>query len=98
MTESYRILYANRWASRLWGWCKRGEHDGVWLQPCACIHTFAMTIPLSLFWLDASGRLLREDTCVAPNRIRFCWGAASVIEVSAQSDPKLRSAIQRAFV
>lgn len=76
----------------------RGDHDGIWLQPCACIHTFTMTLPLRLFWLDTSGRLIREDSWVAPNRVRFCWGAASVIEISARADPKLRNAIRRALI
>jgi uncharacterized membrane protein (UPF0127 family) len=42
-----------------------------------------MRFPLDLYWLDASGEIVRIDRGVRPWRIAHCRRARSVVEVPA---------------
>lgn len=53
------------------------------IAPCAAIHTFGMRFSIDVVFLDRRGRIIRIDTAVAPWRMRWCWRANAVIEMSA---------------
>jgi uncharacterized protein len=56
------------------------------------VHTFAMRFPLDLVWLDGDGVVIRVDRAVAPNRVRLCLRARSVLETAAREElPRRRS-------
>lgn len=59
----------------------RGQ--GLWLHPCAAVHTVGMRFAIDLVFLDRNDRVIRIDRGVAAGRIRICWRANSVLEVSA---------------
>ena len=62
----------------------RAPRAGALLLPrCRSVHTFGMRFPLELYWIDASGAIVRVDLRVPPWRIRRCRAARSVIEVPA---------------
>jgi hypothetical protein len=53
------------------------------LEPCRSVHTFGMRFALDLAWLDGYGHVVRIDRGVAPNRLRTCLRARSVLESPA---------------
>src|SRR4051812_13349061 len=68
--------------ARLRGLAWRDDAPGALHLPrCRSVHTFGMRFPLDLFWLDASGDLVRVDRDVAPRRFKSCRHARSVLEV-----------------
>jgi uncharacterized protein len=56
---------------------------GLHIPGCRSVHTFTMRFALDLIWLGADGRAVRVDRDVAPNRLRLCRAARSVVEVRA---------------
>jgi hypothetical protein len=56
---------------------------GVWLEPCAAIHTFWMRRSVDVAFLGGDGRVLRIDRAVPPGRIRALRGARAVLEAPA---------------
>jgi uncharacterized protein len=56
---------------------------GIWLAPCWAIHTVGMRFPIDLVFIARSGAIVRIDQSVAPGRMRCCWRAWSIIEMSA---------------
>jgi uncharacterized protein len=36
--------------------------DGLWISPCASIHTFFMRYPIDVLFLDSEGIVLRKQT------------------------------------
>jgi uncharacterized membrane protein (UPF0127 family) len=64
---------------------------------CPAVHTFTMRFSLDLIWLDRDGAVVRVDHDVAPNRMRICPRAKSVVETLAgQGDAYLQSGLDRA--
>ena len=57
--------------------------SALMIEHCRSIHTIGMRFALDLLWLDAEGRVIRSDYNVPPMRVRFCWRARSVVEVTA---------------
>lgn len=57
------------------------EHQGLWLRPCRAIHTFGLSGPLDVLFLDAQGKILRQFVYVKPNRVLWERSAHSVIEL-----------------
>jgi uncharacterized membrane protein (UPF0127 family) len=53
------------------------------IPKCPAVHTFTMRFSLDLIWLDAAGVVARVDRDVAPNRMRLCRRARSVVETLA---------------
>ncbi len=53
------------------------------LRPCRSVHTFGMRFALDLLWLDAGGRVVRQDRGVPPRRVRTCRAARAVVEAPA---------------
>jgi uncharacterized membrane protein (UPF0127 family) len=48
------------------------------------VHTVGMRFALDLVWLDDDGVVVRIDRAVAPNRVRVCLTARSVLETAAR--------------
>jgi uncharacterized protein len=64
---------------------------------CSAVHTFTMRFGLDLIWLDRHGGVVRVDHDVAPNRMRICPRAKSVVETLAgEADAYLQSGLDRA--
>ena len=56
-----RVRLADSWWSRFRGFLLRPEPrfgEGILLTPCNAIHTWGMSFPLDVVFLDASGRVL----------------------------------------
>jgi uncharacterized protein len=72
------------------------EH-ALHIPRCPAVHTFTMRFSLDLIWLDRAGGVVRVDRDVAPNRMRICPRAKSVVETLAgQADAYLQSGLDRA--
>lgn len=66
-----RVTVADTWWSRARGYLGRrrpGEGEGLLLVPCRGIHTFGMTFPLDVLFLDSRGRVLESARQVRPWR------------------------------
>jgi uncharacterized protein len=77
------VRIADTFRARLRGLALRREPpDHALLLPrTRAVHTFGMRFALDLVWLDAQGEVLRVDRAVPPRRLRYCAGAAAVLEV-----------------
>ena len=69
------------------------RRQALLLPRCRSVHTFGMRFSLDLVWLDASGRVLRQDACVPPGRLRACRAAGAVVEVSAGAGARVATAL-----
>jgi hypothetical protein len=56
---------------------------GVWIEPCAAIHTLWMRHPIDVAFVAGDGRVLRVDRAVPSWRIRLRRGARAVLELPA---------------
>jgi uncharacterized membrane protein (UPF0127 family) len=54
--------------------------EALLIAPCSSIHTFGMGYPIDVIFLDRRARIVRVCTRVPRGRVRFCWGAAAVVE------------------
>lgn len=52
----------------------------IYFPSCQSLHTFGVKAPLDLIWLDRNLKVVRVDTSVPANRIRFCRHAWGVLE------------------
>lgn len=58
--------------------------EGLWIIPCASIHSFGMGYPIDVCFLDAAGEVVGLFPGVAPNRvIRHVPRAAGALELPA---------------
>lgn len=78
---------ANRPWSRLRGLLVRPPLSGdalqaLWLTPCGGVHTFGMSYPLDIVFLDRSGRVLEWCESLPPWRTRQCKGARQTVEMA----------------
>lgn len=80
-----RVLRAATVWRRLRGFIGRPEPrqgEGILLAPCNSVHTFLMTFPLDLLFLDERGKVLRTIQSIRPWRCtRPVSGARYVLEV-----------------
>jgi len=56
---------------------------GLWLVPCAAVHTFGMRFSLDLVFLDRELRVVRVVRNVPAGRLARGGGAHSVLEIAA---------------
>ena len=56
--------------------------EGLWLEPCAAVHTWGMRFAIDAVFLDAGGTVMRVVT-LSPWRMVWTPGARSVLELSA---------------
>lgn len=75
----------------LLGTSQLGEGEGLWLEPCASIHTFFMRYAIDLAFLDGNDRVIYTAT-IPPWRISpWIRGAHSVLEMAAGALQKSRT-------
>jgi uncharacterized membrane protein (UPF0127 family) len=83
------IIRANTWFSRAAGLLTRPRlkaGEVLWLTPCHAIHTFGMTYPIAVFFLDQHLQVIEVRPCVKPTRIAYCHRAHSVCEMLSMTD------------
>jgi uncharacterized membrane protein (UPF0127 family) len=56
---------------------------GLLIDPSEAIHTFGMKMPIDVLFLDRKHRVRKIALGLAPNRVCFCFAAASVVELAA---------------
>jgi hypothetical protein len=56
---------------------------GLLIDPCASIHTFGMSYPIDVVYLDAQYRVLRTIDAIDPWRLSVCRGARMTLELAA---------------
>jgi uncharacterized protein len=81
-----RVTVAERRPERMRGLAKLDSMPATYalhIPRCRSVHTFTMRFPLDLIWLGKDGRPVRVDRAVAPNRLRLCLRARSVVEANA---------------
>ncbi|WP_399259135.1 DUF192 domain-containing protein [Terriglobus albidus] len=59
--------------------------EGLWIIPCAAIHTFRMQFSIDLVYLSRDKRVRKIRHEVPPWRISFCLLAHSVLELETGS-------------
>jgi uncharacterized membrane protein (UPF0127 family) len=86
LTGGLRVARAERRPDRMKGLAKLDAMPrsyALHLPRCRSVHTFTMRFPLDLIWLGKDGRPVRVDRAVAPNRLKLCLRARSVVEANA---------------
>ena len=82
------LWLADRFMDRLRGLIGRPvlkAGEGLWLKPCRQVHMFGMRYPLSIWFLDSEGRILRLIDCLKPGEVSpLCREAVSILEFPAQ--------------
>ncbi|OGL59827.1 MAG: hypothetical protein A3J27_14425 [Candidatus Tectomicrobia bacterium RIFCSPLOWO2_12_FULL_69_37] len=81
-----RVEVADAFFPRLLGLMGRalGEGEGLYIAPCASIHTFFMRVPIDAAFLDEEGRAVALFHALAPGRVtRWVPGARGVLELPA---------------
>ena len=83
---SIGIVFATTFLRRLIGLLGRrvmSNEEGLWLYPCASIHTFGMRFVIDVVFLDKNQRVVGFADAVPPNRIRVApKGTVGVLELS----------------
>lgn len=57
--------------------------QGLWIEPCNSIHTWFMSYPIDVVFLDRQGCVLQVDVHVKSWHMRTCWRARAVLEIPA---------------
>lgn len=80
-------LKADTYMTRLLGLIPRrtlGPQEGLWLDPCAMIHTCFMSFPIDAVFLDTGCRVVKVCPELKPWRFSpWVGGAQSVLELSS---------------
>jgi uncharacterized membrane protein (UPF0127 family) len=88
-----RCHVADGWRSRLVGLLGTTDlavDEGLWIAPCASVHTWGMRIAIACAFLDAHGRVLRVVDPLPKWRAASFRGAAVVLEAGAGALGTLR--------
>ena len=59
--------------------------EGLWIAPCEAVHTFGMSCPIDLVFVDRRLRVVRLVESIRPRRISIAWRAYSVLELAPGS-------------
>src|SRR5665213_451608 len=81
-----RVEVADRGAKRSKGLLGRsglGPGEGLWIVPCAAVHTFGMCFPIDLVYLDRKKRVNKVRSGVRPWRLSGYLFAHSVLELAS---------------
>ena len=57
--------------------------EGLWIEPCASVHTLGMRYPLDLAFVDAQGRVKKLVHGISPLRLASSIGARATLEAGA---------------
>ncbi len=96
MTDSVRLVLANRFTSRLRGLIGLSpipQSIWLWIEPCQSIHTFFIKEPISLVYLNRLDEVCKLVSDVQPRRINCCLNASSVLETKRKSLKDIESII-----
>ncbi len=64
--------------------------EGLWIEPCASIHTFFMRFPIDAVFVAKNGLILAVKSRLTPWRLtRFYWRAKSVLELPSGDAERL---------
>ena len=81
-----RVLKADTFSTRLFGLIPRsslGAEEGLWLDPCAMIHTCFMRFPIDAVFLDKGLKVVKVCATMPPWRFSpWVCGAQSVLELA----------------
>ena len=84
-----RVSRAGTHWSRMVGLLGReslGDGEGLWIEPCAMIHTFFMRFAIDAVFLDREGKAVRVVEDLRPWRVSpWVLGASSVLELAGGS-------------
>lgn len=81
-----RVTSARGFVARLRGLIGRPAPqpgEGLWIEPCAAVHTFGVRDPLDLVFVSACMVVQRIEAAVPPRRVRIGPGARAVLELRA---------------
>ncbi len=83
--NSLRLYLANRFLTRARGLLGRrlAAEEGLLIKPCAAVHTFGMSYPIDVVFLDRDNRILKIVSHLAPWRLAACGGSRAVLELNA---------------
>ena len=56
---------------------------GLWIVPCASVHTFFMKFPIDLVYIDRRKKVKKVRSRVGPWRLSACFFAQSILELPA---------------
>ena len=59
------------------------QGEGLWLKPCSAVHTMGMSRPIDVVFFSSMGHVLKTVHAMKPNRLAWCFGADSVVELPA---------------
>ena len=62
---------------------------GLWIEPCASVHTFGMCGALDLVFVSICMVVLRVEAAIPPRRVRGAAGARAVLELRAGEAARL---------
>lgn len=83
---SLRVRVADNFVSRALGLLVGRPLDleeALLIAPCSSIHTFGMSYPIDVAFIDADARIVRIYPQVRPGRLRFALGARAALEMHA---------------
>ena len=87
-----RIRRAERWWSRavgLLGTRRLADDQGLWLAPCASVHTVGMAYAIDVVFVAAAGEVLKVVPALPAWRASACRGAACTLELPAGAAARL---------
>jgi uncharacterized membrane protein (UPF0127 family) len=56
---------------------------GLFIAPCSAVQTFGMRYAIDVVFLDRRLDVVRQVSCLRPNRAAWCPGARAVVELPA---------------
>ena len=62
--------------------------EGLWIVPCASVHTFFMKFPIDLVYLSKNRKVRKVRHAVKPWRMSACLRAHSILELPAGAAEK----------
>ncbi|MFA6433682.1 MAG: DUF192 domain-containing protein [Elusimicrobiales bacterium] len=81
-----RAVKADSFRTRLFGLIPRRtmeQEEGLWLAPCAMIHSCFMSFPIDAVFLDAGLKVMKVVPFLKPWRFSpWVYGAAGVLELA----------------
>lgn len=86
------IHRADTFAARLLGLLARPRlqrGEGLYLAPCASVHTVGMRYDIDVAFVDRTGRVMKLVPMLKPYRAAGCWGAHAAIELAAGEAARL---------
>ena len=88
-----KVFIADNFFLRLRGLIGRNPEEigALWIQPCSQIHTFMMSAPIDVVYLDQSGKVLKIERNIPPARCqKSVKHAKAVVEFPALKTEKLQ--------